>query len=158
MKKFLLIVFAFAITLIYGCAGSQNNAFILPASEFSEKLTALPDAEIIDVRTPWEFEKGHLQNAKNIDWNENDFEKQIAQLSKLKPIFIYCLSGSRSESSAGKMRSEGFSKVYELDGGLLKWRAAKLLETKGNSSVIAEMAKQQFEELLNTDKLALIDF
>lgn len=70
-------------------------------------------------------------------------------------MFVYCLSGGRSHSAAEKMRALGFKTVYELDGGIMKWRAANLPEENANS---AGMTAAEFEQLLNTDKKVLIDF
>ena len=54
------------------------------------------------------------------------------------------------------MRSEGYKEVVELNGGIMKWRAAGLPETTKTGS--AGMSKSQFDLLLNTDQLVLIDF
>lgn len=137
---------------------TQNTKTNLSATEFADKIKELPSATIIDVRTPDEFSKGHLANANNYDWNGNEFEKQIALLDKSKPVFVYCLSGGRSSSAANKMRSEGFKTVYELDGGIMKWRGANLPETTNSTVTSNGMTKQQFDALLNSDKLVLIDF
>ena len=57
------------------------------------------------------------------------------------------------------MRSEGFEKVYELDGGIMKWRGANLPETTETTNAKPTgMTKQQFDALLISDKLVLIDF
>lgn len=137
---------------------TQTTKTNLSATEFAEKMKELPSAILLDVRTPEEFSKGHLQSAKNFDWNGNEFDKQIASLDKSKPAFVYCLSGGRSSSAAKKMRSEGFREVYEMEGGIMQWRAANLPETTNNASASTGMSKQQFDALLNTDKLVLIDF
>ena len=113
---------------------------------------------IIDVRTPDEFSKGHLANANNYDWNGTEFDNQIAPLDKSEPVFVYCLSGGRSSSAANKMRSDGFTQVYEMDGGIMKWRGENLPETTDNAVVSNGMSKQQFDALLISDKLVLIDF
>ncbi len=150
-----------AITVLFNsCTNGQTQTTKtnLSATEFANKIKELPTAPIVDVRTPDEFSKGHLLNANNFDWNGNDFEKQIAPLDKSKPVFVYCLSGGRSSSAANKMRSEGFKEVYELDGGIMKWRGANLPETTANTSLSAGMTKQQFNDLLISDKLVLIDF
>ena len=97
-----------------------------------------------------------MPNAKNIDWNGNDFQVQVSQLDKSKPVFVYCLSGGRSSSAAKQMRESGFKQVYELSGGIMKWRAADLPETTSTNST--GITKQQFDDLLNTDKIVLIDF
>ncbi len=160
MKKYFSVCFIAIAFLFNSCDNVQSNATNtnLSATEFATKIKSLKSVEIIDVRTPDEFLKGHLQNAKNFDWNGDNFEQQIAALDKSKPVMVYCLSGGRSSSAAAKMRSEGFKEVYELDGGIMKWRAANLPETTDNASVSKGMSQQQFNDLLKTDKLVLIDF
>jgi thioredoxin len=151
---------ALAALLLNSCniGQTQNTQTNLSATEFADKIKELPNATIIDVRTPDEFSKGHLVNANNYDWNGDEFEKQIAPLDKSKPIFVYCLSGGRSSSAASKMRSDGFKTVFELDGGIMKWRGANLPETTDNTVTSNGMSKMQFDALLNSDKLVLIDF
>lgn len=146
MKFFYSLLIASA-ALFNSCSNGQTGTTKtnLSPTEFAEKIKELPSAPIIDVRTPEEFEKGHLPDAKNIDWNGNDFDQQIASLDKSKPVFVYCLSGGRSSSAAKKMRSEGFKEVYELKGGIMKWRAANLPENSDNTSPSAGLSKQQFE-------------
>ena len=159
MKKIYSLLFI-SIALLGSCSSGQkeNAKTKLQATEFAEKIKELPSAPIIDVRTPEEFAKGHLQNAKNMDWNGNDFDNQISTLDKSKPVFIYCLSGRRSSDAADKMRSEGFKEVYELNGGIMKWRGANLPESSDNNATSSGMTKQQFDQLLNSDKLVMIDF
>jgi thioredoxin 1 len=118
----------------------------------------LPLATVVDVRTPEEFTKGHLQNALNYNWNGSEFQKQVSTLDKSKPVFVYCLSGGRSSAAANQMRSDEFKKVYELSGCIMKWRAVNLPETTTNTIASTGMSKQQFDTLLNSDKLVLIDF
>ncbi len=137
---------------------SQGTKTNLSALEFAAKINKLPDAPIVDVRTPEEFSKGHLVNALNYNWNGDEFEKQIATLEKSKPVLVYCLSGGRSSSAAQKMRSSGFKTVYELDGGIMKWRGASLPETTDNKIAAKGLTKNQFDALLNSDKIVLIDF
>jgi len=121
-------------------------------------MSELPTALIIDVRTPGEFSQGHLKNAVNYDITTNSFETQIASLDKSKPVLVYCMSGSRSTYAVGAMQSKGFKEVYELDGGMMKWRAANLPETTDVATASTGMSKQQFDNLLVTDKLVLVDY
>jgi len=161
MKIFFISLLTLTVVaVVTSCSNGQVNNSVADLSPiaFSEKLKQLPLASLIDVRTPEEFLKGHLQNAKNIDWNGDDFEKQIFKFNKEEPIFVYCLSGGRSSSAAAIMRSNGFKQVYELDGGISAWCNEGLPETITTSLKNAGMNKQQFDILLNTDKLVLIDF
>ena len=131
MKSIFKVSTLFMAILLYSCGNvqSQNTKTVLSVTEFSERINTNTSAVIIDVRTPAEFSQGHLENAINIDWNGNDFEKQISTLDKTKPVYVYCKSGARSAAAAKKMRDSGFKEVYELEGGILKWIAAKLPTT-----------------------------
>ncbi|MFN8360665.1 MAG: thioredoxin domain-containing protein [Candidatus Kapaibacterium sp.] len=162
MKKYSVIVLVILAFLANSCTGEQskNAQTKLEANDFAAKIKALPSAPIIDVRTPAEFAKGHLQNAMNIDWNGDSFDTQIAHVDKSKPVLVYCLSGARSAAAASKMRSSGYKEVYELQGGIMKWNAAGLPVTTANSAAPTQsgMTKQQFLALLASDKPSLVDF
>ena len=159
MKKTFVFLCLLITLVIKSCSGSsepgQTAHYNLDAVGFAEKINELPSAPVIDVRTPGEFADGHLLKAKNIDWNDSNFEGVITELNKENPVFVYCLSGARSHSAAERMRALGFRAVYELNGGILKWRAANLPEENPNN---AGMTSEEFNQLLNTDKKVLIDF
>ncbi|WP_430403274.1 thioredoxin domain-containing protein [Fluviicola sp.] len=155
MKKLLSIAL---LTLVLISCSNGQTASSLSATKFSAKLKELPDAPILDVRTPEEFSNGHLEHALNYDWNGAEFEQQIGSLDKSKPVFVYCLSGGRSSQAASNMRAEGFKEVYELEGGLMQWRSQNLPETTSNEVLPKGMSKQDFEALTNSDELVLIDF
>lgn len=156
------VLFFFALIIhALGCVNGQTKSSVnynLSAIEFSNKIKDLNQAPVIDVRTPEEFSKGHLIDALNFNWNGQYFDQQIANLDKSKPVFVYCLSGGRSSSAAKKMRSSGFTTVYELDGGIMKWRGANLPEANDNKTVSKGMTMQQYNDLLNSGKFVLIDF
>lgn len=151
-KTFFFGLFA-AFLLIGSNTFSQN----LGPADFQKKITELPTAPVVDVRTPDEYNKGHLTNAVNIDVNNENFSSLINKLDKSKPVFVYCLSGSRSSYAKRFMLENGFKQVYDLSGGMIKWRAAGLPETSGRTSNVAEMSQSEFSNLLNTDKLVLVD-
>lgn len=159
MKNIIRLLPLAAAIMLVSCSGNsqqtQSINYNLEAVAFAEKINEMPGAPVLDVRTPEEFVNGHLQNAVNVDWNSNSFENGIAALDKSKPVFVYCLSGGRSHSAAVKMRSSGFTSVYELDGGIIKWRAANLPEENSNTS---GMTSAEFDQLITTDKKVLVDF
>lgn len=157
MKRFQFINILLVTILFGSCSDAQNKSSNLSAAEYALKMKEIPNAPVVDVRTPEEFDNGHLPKAKNINWNGNNFETKIGGLDKAKPVFVYCLSGGRSGSAAKKMRGMGFREVYELDGGILKWRGANLPEA-GKENNLVGMSKAQFNQLLVSDKPILIDF
>lgn len=123
--------------------------------EFSEKLQLENQPQLIDVRSPKEFSDQHLENAKNINWNGDDFEQKVGELDKLKPIYVYCLSGGRSSSASKKLAEMGFKEIYEMDGGIVKWNASGLAK-KSNKTIGMTLA--EYEKLLVSDKKILINF
>ncbi len=157
MKNYLLLLFL--LPFLQSCnSDCRPDGTSLAATEFSVKMQACPDAVLLDVRTPEEYAKGHLPAAKNVNWQGPGFAAGIADFDKSKPVFIYCLSGARSAAAAEKMRSDGFQSVLELQGGIMKWRAANLPESQGDPVQTAGISPANFAMLLQTDKLVLIDF
>jgi thioredoxin len=156
--RYILTIIAISTTLLFFSCYSKNEETNLSPAQFENKIKEMPSAPLIDVRTPDEFSKGHLPNAQNFDWNGDDFDKQVTALDKSKPVFVYCLSGGRSSSAAAKMRNDGFKKVYELDGGIMKWRSGNLPETTDNQTKSTGMTLQEFNKLLESDKPVLVDF
>ena len=133
----------------------QTSKYALSAKLFAEKINKISTAPVIDVRSADEFEEGHLLYARNIDYTARDFEARIKLLKKDSAVFVYCQSGKRSHAAAEKMRRLGFKEVYELEGGLLKWRAAGLPEENASAT---GMTLAEFEQLVNTDKKILFNF
>ena len=86
---------------------------------------------VLDVRTKEEFDKGHIPGSKMIDFTGDDFEQQVAKLDKNKTYLVHCASGGRSARATKKMEQLGFSKLYNLEGGMGAWeKAGKPVEKK----------------------------
>ena len=158
MHKITIVLVAILSLASCNQANKNQQKELLSPTEFSKKISETTLAQIVDVRTPDEFGKGHLTHALNYDWNGSNFESEISGLDKNKPVFVYCLSGGRSGSAASKMRSDGFKEVYELEGGIIKWRAKNLEETTENKTIPAGYTLEDFQKLIQSDKLVLIDF
>jgi rhodanese-related sulfurtransferase len=75
------------------------------------------NAVLIDVRTPEEYAEGHLDNAVNINWYDEDFMDQFKTIEKDKTIYVYCKKGGRSSSAAESLTSSGYKNVIDLLGG-----------------------------------------
>lgn len=122
MKKTLAIILLPLLAM--GCAAQQSEVVHKIAA--TELKTVLKDeVQLVDVRTPSEFAGGHISNALNIDINNADFDAKIQQLDKSKPVYIYCQSGKRSSNAARRMESLGFTKIYDLKGGIMSWNGNK---------------------------------
>lgn len=150
----------FFITLLACTDTVRGQAIViekLSPDAFHHKLQQTPDAQVVDVRTPEEFKKNHIKGALNININADAFEAQVAALDKSKPVMVYCLSGGRSAKAVAYMRRQGFSTVYELQGGMMQWTAAdRPTETSGRKA--AGMSVEEFNKKVNSGKLVLVDF
>ncbi|WP_248395906.1 MULTISPECIES: rhodanese-like domain-containing protein [unclassified Bizionia] len=115
-----IIIFMSFISMLFGTA--QNAALkVLPVDEYKTQIEK-GKVQLVDVRTPNEYNSGHIKNAKNIDFFATSFESQFEKLNKEKPLYIYCRSGARSRKAASKLSAMGFTEIYDLKGGYLNWK------------------------------------
>lgn len=80
------------------------------------------DVQLIDVRTPKEYQKSHLKNAININLFSSDFNDKINKLDKNKDVYLYCETGGRSKFVAKRLKKQGFTNIYDLEGGISNWQ------------------------------------
>ena len=96
------------------------------SSAYFKLKTENKDIQLIDVRTPKEYDEGHIKNATNIDFFDTSFYTQMSVLNKDAPLYIYCRSGGRSGKAAAILKEQGFKEVYDLKGGILDWKQQNL--------------------------------
>lgn len=118
--RYLLIVFPL-LMLACGTASQQVNS--LPPTAFEDRLHE-PGAQLIDARTPGEFNSGHLANAINLDWSAGQLEAAVATIDRSKPVLLYCASGRRSAAAREFLTEKGFKDVVDLQGGINAWADA----------------------------------
>ena len=87
----------------------------------AQKLIEEGEAVVIDVRTPAEYEAGHIQNAQNIDIQSPLFIEKIKALDLNAEYIVNCERGGRSSRAVSLMSEIGFSKAFNLEGGILAW-------------------------------------
>jgi rhodanese-related sulfurtransferase len=117
MKYTFLMVFF----LVYVVGTSQSSTKLI--TEFSQN--DIENGILIDVRTPEEYAGGHLKNALNINWLDDDFSHHFERISKDKTIYVYCKKGGRSAKAQEKLISLGFTNVINLEGGYDAWLGSK---------------------------------
>ena len=101
-------------------ANDQAQIELISAQELNSKLDI--DLKLIDVRTAQEFTSGAIKGAVNIDYSNSNFLKNIQAFDKDEPIYLYCRSGRRSASAAKQLKEAGFTKIFDLQGGILAWQ------------------------------------
>jgi len=113
MKRVVSVVAAVAS---WGC-----GLIFLPGDTPPDEVHRLVDAgaRLIDVRSPGEFEGGHLPGAINIPVGQLA-EHLPAVESKDTPVIVYCRSGHRSSRAAQTLRDAGFTAVHDM-GAMRNW-------------------------------------
>ena len=113
-------------------------AFTVPAAAASKPVLKTVDAAtfmkvakqknviVIDVRRPDEFAGGHIARAINLDFEAGVLASKFPKLKKTATYAIYCHSGRRSALALAAMQAAGFTRVYNLDGGIIAWQTKGL--------------------------------
>ena len=117
----LRILCAFLVIINMACG--QNSPGSIPITEVSEAL--MEGAVLLDVRTPQEFNAGHLQGAQNIDWLSGEFDTLVKPLKKDDTVYVYCKMGGRSFKAQARLKELGFINVINLEGGYDAWKVKK---------------------------------
>ena len=158
MKK---ILFLLSIVYFFSCGNTNSQITEDVNAEIFHQLIEKGDGIIIDVRTSQEFNSGHIIDATNIDFYSEDFTDKLKIVRKDVPIYVYCRSGGRSSSAANKMEKLGFTKVYNMIGGIGSWQSEgyKTIKSKeGKTTNQPKFSETQLNEILSNNKTVLIDF
>ena len=85
---------------------------------------------LLDVREEYEYQDGHIKGAINLPLREILEKKDT--LPKDKDIYVYCRSGHRSADAVNFLKSLGFEKVHNVDGGFIDISFNEYHKDKGN--------------------------
>jgi phage shock protein E len=124
MKKILIILVI--VLLQVSCqAQVKKGVELVPPAAFLQKMEAAKGhIEVIDVRTPKEYQSGYINNAVNMHVYDKDFEQRVDKIDKENTVFIYCKAGGRSAEAVEILKEKGFNHIVELEGGMDAWTEA----------------------------------
>jgi len=120
-----LLALAAAPALAADSAPNAKTAITHADAEKAEKLVKEKKVVVVDVRTPAEYDAGHIAGAKNIDFQAPEFEQRLGALDKGKTCLVHCAAGGRSTRSLEVFKKLGFKEVVHLDGGFKAWEKAQ---------------------------------
>jgi len=142
-----------AATLLCCQAFSQNTR--LSPGEFAKAIDS-KNIQLLDVRTAGEYKAGHIPHSLQANWNnQQEFTNRAQHLDKTKPLYVYCGTGVRSKAAAEWLRNNGYTSVYELTGGFIKWKADdKPVE---GMPAVKSMTTQEFTTAVSGTGITLID-
>ena len=105
--------------------GSQDPIMKdVSVAEFQKLMATMPDALLLDVRTPEEWDEGHLEGAAHHDYwgDEAAFEQAMNRIPRDRPVLVYCAGGGRSGLTAKELNAAGHQEVYNLEDGITGWK------------------------------------
>ena len=96
--------------------------------------------ELIDVRTPVEYEEVHAEPARLVPLDSLDAKRfmETRQGAKDQPLYLICRSGSRSRLAVERFLADGYLNVVNVEGGTLAWEQAGLPVVRGRKSMSLE--------------------
>jgi hydroxyacylglutathione hydrolase len=92
--------------------------------ELHQMLQGREGPVVVDVREPWEYQKGHVPGALLIPLGQ--LSSRLGELDPEKPVAVICQSGSRSQSAAALLGQRGFKTIYNVSGGTSAWKHSGL--------------------------------
>ena len=142
MRKLLLIFIAISTVAIISCKeetkvneGSSESVRtsikVVSPKEVYDALQEDATLQLIDVRTPEEYGVTHLKTSQNICVTTPGFKEAAAKLDKSLPVYVYCKKGGRSAKASKILANMGFTKIYDLQGGITNWESQELEMVKG---------------------------
>lgn len=113
LAAWLTLLFAM---LMAACSGAGNEASRVVSPADAHKLVAA-GATLLDVRSPGEWQQGHIEGAVLIPVGE--VEQRMSEVPRDKPVIVYCASGGRASTATETLRQAGYD-ARNL-GGMKRW-------------------------------------
>ncbi len=125
-----LLLTTVALLFLFFASVDAGSFGDVTTKKASSMISSKKGLLILDVRTPEEYAKGHLVNARLMNYYEKTFKDQLKTLPKDRTVLIYCKSGRRSAETLAMMKELGFSSAYNMLGGFDAWSKEKRRSTK----------------------------
>lgn len=124
----LAVVAALAVLLYELRLRMQNSASLAP----QEAIQLMNQgATVLDVRTPEAYAEGHINGARHFDSDQILKAAETLKRYKERPLIIVCDRGTVAPAATRTLTAQGFTKVFNLRGGLAAWRAQNLPLARG---------------------------
>ena len=99
---------------------------------------AVSDIQILDVRTPAEFEEIHIPGAKLAPLDSLDPKKIMAAFDPERRVHVVCRSGNRAKQAIAKLEAAGMENAVLVEGGMLAWAETELSVNRGRKTMSLE--------------------
>jgi rhodanese-related sulfurtransferase len=114
-------------------------ATTISPQQLNDRLQSGAAIELIDVRTPVEFQEVHVPFARNVPLDQLDAAKLVAGRSgAAEPLYVICRSGSRGKQACEKILAAGYTNIVNVEGGTQAWDQAGLPVVRGKKAISLE--------------------
>ncbi len=121
-QRLILLVGGIFICFFSTVYGQQTDrAPSVPQIQPEELAEIQSEVIILDTRSPEEYQEGHLENARFVNFETFRLE-EVADISKDDKIVVYCKKGGRSHQVAQQLINAGYKRVKNLEGGIQAWK------------------------------------
>lgn len=119
----LALVAAVAVLVYELRASKQAYSGVLP----QEAIRLMNQgATLFDLRSPEAFAEGHISGAKPLTTAQVESAADSLKKYREKMVILYCETGASAGDAVRKLHAAGFTKAFNLRGGLAAWRADSL--------------------------------
>ena len=139
-NKIVVFMVSMAALFAIGSALMWRDIRVAPRVEprtlLNNVTNATPIATSVDVRSSWEYRRGHVPGAKRVPfWSPSQLGN--LQIPHDAPIVIYCELGPRAAWAKWTLQAAGFRNVRYLDGHMARWREAGLLQESSSGQEVS---------------------
>ncbi len=117
------VLFVIVIVWVYR---TKKRTLTMSQKELMVRTKSEMNTFVLDVRSPKEYDSGHIPGAVNINHTELSNHLEKLRGYKDKDVVVYCERGVRAKKAQRILRTAGFSHVYHLKGDMARWRNRKL--------------------------------
>ncbi len=152
--KYTLLIITIALS------AQSQNIIQVDANEF-RNLIKEKEGVLLDVRTLHEYNNGYIENAGQLNFFSFGFKEKLLLLPKEQAIYLYCKTGHRSIKAAQTLIKNGYTKVYNLEHGIMDWELNELpiiISPNAKPDKENKFSIEQYNTLINSKPLVFIDF
>ena len=128
----LSVLFAIVIAWVYL---TKRRTSTMSQNELMARMKSETNTFVLDVRSPKEYDSGHIPGAANINHTELSNHLEKLRGYEDKDVVVYCERGVRAQKAQKILKTAGFSHVYHLKGEMGNWRRRRLPTETGDREV-----------------------
>jgi rhodanese-related sulfurtransferase len=112
---------------------------MITPGELHEQIKGGKHVNLIDVRTPVEFQEIHVEGSRLVPLDRLDPKAVVAgNGNAAEPLYVICRSGNRAKQACERLAASGHGNVVLVEGGVQAWEQAGLPVARGKKAVSLE--------------------